>query len=311
MQKDAKLKRFVHFSCARVRQTVIDRCKDASASGQSQHVQESPTLPHGLAQSSFSDYSKEWSKYITFASRTGDSIPGRDVDWDLGLVWEYLQFRARTCKPETIKQVLTKLAHFGARHKFVLATSKFDGDAYTYRSVSKMKKQLAIDARKAAKDAGVAYEPVDRCTPVGKQGVSMILSGFALTSEERFNALSRRDRHHVANAVMQHTGGMRFGGFTARNYGLDSFVGDASGSFRLITDYSRYPGMRQFAIEFAASPRFEDMWYNIYAPSGALVDSYPAATLLHWHFRRLQRDGETRVFAPVKGELCSRDDRQA
>ena len=104
---------------------------------------------------------------------------------------------------------------------------------------------------------------------------------------------------------------MRFGGFAARNYTLESFTIDAEGSIRLITDYARYSGLRQFAIEFAASPRFEDMWYNIYAPSGALIDSYPAATLLHWHFRRLQRDGEQRVFAPVAGEHCSRDDRQA
>ena len=246
MRKDAKLKKFVHFSCARARQAVVDRDKDASASGRTGQVgrtvgdqfkdvsasgrtghvgrtvsdqfkdvsatgpsgqlQDPPTLPHGLAQSSLADYSKEWSKYIAFAARTGDVIPGRDVEWDLDLVWEYLQFRARTCKPETIKQVLTKLGHFGARHKFIFATSKFDGDAYAYRSVGKMKKQLAINARDAAKDAGVAYEPVDRCTPVGKKAVvSMMLSGFALTSEERFNALSREDRHHVAGSVMQHT----------------------------------------------------------------------------------------------------------
>ena len=58
---------------------------------------------------------------------------------------------------------------------------------------------------------------------------------------------------------------MRFGGFAARNYTLESFTIDAEGSIRLITDYARYSGLRQFAIEFAASPRFEDMWYNIYA----------------------------------------------
>lgn len=110
---------------------------------------------------------------------------------------------------------------------------------------------------------------------------------------------------------MQHTGGMRFGGFKARNWGLNAFVIDAVGSIRLVTDYSRYPGVRQFAIEFAASPRFEEMWYKIYAPCGDMVDSYPAATVLHWHFRRLQRDGEQLVFAPVRGELCSRDDREA
>ena len=311
MRKDGKTKKWVHFSCARVQQKVIDRCEMESPAESSDPPQVATTLPHGLAASSLVDYSKEWSKYVQFASQLGSTIPGRDAEWDLDLVWEYLRFRARTCKPETLKQVLTKLSHFGVRNKFILATSKFDGNPHAYKSLAKMKKQLAIDARQAAQDAGVPYEPVDRCTPVGYKGVSMILSSFALTSEERFNALSRKDRHHIANTVMQHTGGMRFGGFGARNYGLDAFVIDAAGTIRLITDYSRYPGVRQFAIEFAASPRFEEMWYKIYAPSGAMIDSYPAATVLHWHFRRLQRDGERRVFAPVRGELCSRDDRQA
>ena len=173
-----------------------------------------------------------------------------------------------------------------------------------------MKKQLAIDAREAARSAGATYEPVDRCTPVGQKGVSMILSAFALTSEEKFNALSRSDRHHVAGLMMQHTGGMRFGGFAKMNYTLDSFAVYASGSIRLVTDWSRYSGRRQFAIEFSSSPRFEAMWYHIYAPNGDLIDSYPAATLLLWHFRRLQRDGERHVFAPELGHTCSRDDRQ-
>ena len=338
MRKDKKLNRFVHASCVRLQQAVIDRYKDISMtrplvaradqdqikdvsavrSPGAQVGQESipdavapaaTTLPHGLADSSLSDYAKEWDKYVQFAARRGDAIPGRDIKWDMDLVWEYLQFRATTCKPETVKQVLTKLSHFGMRFKFVLATSKFDGDAYAYRSMTKMKRQLAIDARATAKEAGTVYEPVDRCTPVAKKGVSMVLSAFRMTSEVRFNELLREDRHHVAGLVMQHTGGMRFGGVGARNYTTDSFIIDASGTFRLVTDWGRYPG--QYTIEFSASPRFEAMWYHIFAPCGDLIDTYPAATILHWHFRRLQRDGERQIFAPVAGELCSRDDRQA
>ena len=268
-------------------------------------------LPHGLADSSLKDYSREWSYYVQFASQVHDIVPGRDCEWDLALVWEYLQFRAQRCKPETAKAILTKLAHFGARYNYVLATSKFDGDAYTYRCLNKMKRQLVINARKSAAEAGVPYVPVDRCTPVGRRGVSMLLSAFAVTSERAFNALSRADRHHIAVAMMQHTGGMRFGGFTVRNYALDSFLIDGMhGSIRLVTDWARYSGRRQFYIEFPASPRFEAMWYNVYAPNGDLLDTYPAATLLHWHFRRLRRDGERHVFAPVPGETCSRDERQ-
>ena len=53
------------------------------------------------------------------------------------------------------------------------------------------------------------------------------------------------------------------------------------------------------------------MWYNVWAPNGDLLDTYPACTILHWHFRQLQRAGETRVFAPVPGASCSRTQRQA
>ena len=346
MRKDKELKRFVHASCVQTMKAAVERSqgsgmrsnlervKDASAVRPAEaHVGEATTdrvkdiaaaqpgagpfgvsnspsaLPHGLAENSLGDYSKEWNKYVQFALRRCSAVPGRDIKWDMQLVWEYLQFRATTCKPETIKQVLTKLAHFGARSNFVLATSKFDGDAGSYRAVTKMKRQLAIDARATAKAAGVAYEPVDRCTPVGHKGVSMILSAFALTGEVNFNAMLRKDRHHVAGLVMQHTGGLRFGGFGARNYTIDSFVVDASGTIRLVTDWGRYPG--QYTIEFSASPRFEAMWYHVFAPCGDLVDTYPAATIMHWHFRRLQRDAERQVFAPVSGEICSRDDRQA
>ena len=55
----------------------------------------------------------------------------------------------------------------------------------------------ATDVTRTAAKAGVDYESVDRCTPVGHKGVSMILSAFALTSEIEFNELSRKDRHHV------------------------------------------------------------------------------------------------------------------
>ena len=308
LRRDSELKKFVHASCARGQQAVINRIKDVSTRPPASM---NLALPHGLASSSLDDYSTEWSRYVQFASSRGSQIPGKDLPWDMALLWEYVQHRAQTCKPETVKQVLTKLAHFGARFNFVLATSKFDGDPAAHRSITKMKKQLTIDARAKADTAGIPYAPVDRCTPVSRRGVSMLLSAFRLSSETRFNELSRKDRHHMACGVMQHTGGMRFGHFRDRDYRLDSFTTDpVDGSMRLVTDWSRYSGRRQFCIEFPASPRFAGMWYEVYAPNGDVIDTYAAATLLHWHFARLRRDGETRVFAPEAGETCSRDQRQ-
>ena len=103
---------------------------------------------------------------------------------------------------------------------------------------------------------------VDRCTPVARPGVSMLLSAFRVSSEPRFNVLTRKDRHHVEGMVMQHTGGMRFGHFPDREYQIESFHVDAAdGSMRLVTDW-----MKQVCIEFPASPRFAATWYEVYAP---------------------------------------------
>ena len=38
--------------------------------------------------------------------------------------------------------------------------------------------------------------------------------------------------------------------------------------------------------------------------------SVTAADVLRWHFNRLRRDGETAIFAPVRGVRASHDDRQ-
>ena len=91
---------------------------------------------------------------------------------------------------------------------------------------------------------------------------------------------------------------------------LDSFRSDTGGTIRLVTDWSRYSGRGQFYSELPANPRFEAMWYHIYAPNGDLIDTYPAATLLHWYFRQLRRDDERYVFAPVLGDKCTREARQ-
>ena len=309
IRKDVTLKKFVHASCAKVTQAVVRQEKKKSASSSAAAAE--PALPHGLTQTTLEDYEAEWNRYVQFASARRDIVPGRDVPWELPLVWQYMQFRGRTCKPETIKQVLTKLAHFGARNKFILATNKFDGDAVSNRAIAKMKQQQVIDARAEAHDTSEVFEAVERSTPVGHRGVSTMLSAFRITNEERFNELNREDRHHIVASVMQHTGGMRFGHFRDRHYTVESFNTDArDGSLRLITDWARYSGRRMFSIEFSANPRFECMWYHLYAPSGDLIDTYPAATVLHWHIARLRRDGETRIFAPIPSTDVSRDDRQ-
>ena len=142
MRKNKELKKWVHADCVRVQDAVINSYKDGTENVQAATV---PALPHGLSNVSPRDYHSEWTRYMQFAKRNGITlVPGRDIAWDLALVWDYLRFRSKTCKPETVKQVLTKLTHFGARFHFVLPTSKFDGDAAGHRNIMRMKKQSAL-----------------------------------------------------------------------------------------------------------------------------------------------------------------------
>ena len=308
--KDMSFRKFVHADCARVQQPTAERDARVEAElGIKDGVQ--PQLPHRLSEASLRDYMAEWDRYKQFASERRGQIPGMAVPWDMSLLWEYLQHRPATCKPTTLKQILTKLSHFGSRHNFVLPSSKFDGAPADHKTIHKMMQQLKIDARAEAAASGVAYAPVDRCTAVGVRSVSMLLSAFQVTDRKRFLQLSRVDRHNLAISTIQHTGGMRFGQFPERDYPLNAFLIDpADTTLRLVTDYSRYAGRRQFSIEFPASPPFASMWYKVRAPNGDLLATYPAATLMHWHFDQLREAGETQIFAPVLGRAPSREARQ-
>ena len=141
----------------------------------------------------------------------------------------------------------------------------------------------------------------------------MLLSSYGVTSRAAFERLRRVDRHNIVAATIQHTGGMKFGQFITRDYTTDAFIEDAyDSSYRLVTDYSRYTGERHFAIEFPASPRYDCMWYEVRSEvDGKVRYTVTAAMIMRWHFERLQRDDEIRLFRPKKGETPTREARQA
>ena len=308
--RDKDLKKFVHATCVRAQQQVAAQRWRGVPLDPEAGIPEG--LPHGLTPKSLADYQIEWSRYTQFAQSRCREIPGQDVKWDMGLLWDYLLERSRTCKPTTLVQIATKLRHFGVMHGHVLATSKFDAKPGEYGIIRNMKRQLAIRARANARDAGRPHEDVDRCTPIGKRGIEMLLSAFEVSSQQAFRKLHRSDRHHIVAAAMQHTGGMRFGQFHERDYTIHSFMKDAKdGSFRLVTDYGRYAGRRQFCIEFPAAPRYESMWYQVKRADGSVVSTLTAAAIMGWHFDMLRDSGESHVFRPVIGQATSRDARQA
>ena len=306
------MKKFVHADCRHAQDRVTHAHAAAAAAAADARSESHNGLPHGLSEKTLKDYKVEWSRYKNFVRETRATVPGKDIDWDMPLLWKYMRMRSATCKPTTLVQIATKLRHFGLRHGFVLATSKFDAKPSDYGAIRNMKRELSIEARSRAKAEGRQHAEVDRCTPIGKRGVDMILSSFRVFDRAAFQRLSRANRHHIYATVMQHTGGMRFGQVFTRDYTTDSFVQDnRDRSLRLITDYSRYAGLRQFCIEFEASPRYESMWYHVSDQDGTVRAVYPAATLMRWHFDRLRADGERHVFRPVIGDLGSRQSRQA
>ena len=118
----------------------------------------------------------EWSRYLQFAMQRRQAVPGRDVKWGMGLLWDYLLQRSRTCKPTTLVQIATKLRHFGVIH--MGSFWRRQNSTRTLDAIRNMKRQLAIRGREQAIEQGKQHEEVERCTPVEKRGVDMLLSSF-------------------------------------------------------------------------------------------------------------------------------------
>ena len=296
--------RFVHKSCVRVHERLIKAAARVSA----QHADE---LPRGLKPTTLSTYSREWERYLAFVNRHGrDDMPGKEGPWDALLLWHYLQFRALTCKPSSLRGVLSALAHYGAHRGHLLATSRFDDDSVMYRRIRDMKNQLFIEYRARAGTEETELGP-NRCTPLGCRAVSFLFNSFAVVDRTSFGRLARADRHHLAACAMQHTCAMRFGHFPARAYVRDMFARDPdNGSLRLVTDWHRYSGRRKYCLTFAAAPQYRARMYTLRDAHGDEVDFVSAATILTWHFHFLQRDHEQTVFAPRSGVQPSRHSRQ-
>ena len=246
---------------------------------------------------------------MRFVQRRGATqVPGKDVPWDLALLSDYMEWRAKTCKPSTLNSCFSVLAHFGALFGFLLPNSRDDDDSLSYRRLKNIKKQLSIDH---VERSGGAELP-SRCTPLGHQDVSLLLSAYAVTGRDSFLALPRRHRHHLFGAVMQHAQGMRYGHFLYRSYGTDDFQREIhDGAFTLPTDWHRYEGRSRFVLRFRSFPDRRCLWYELRNSDGVVVDTIAAGTLMSWHFDQLAESGESRVFAPTPGATVTREERTA
>ena len=212
-------------------------------------------------------------------------------------------FRAEKCKPTSIFSAISALSHMSTDHGVVLSSQKWDGNPLLYRQIRNMKREISL---LHAQKGGDATFDVTRSTPLGAASISLLLSHFKVYDQASFLRLSRRDRHHLVVAMMQHTCGMRFGHFLARKYRTSSFATDLHGTFRLVTDWHRYSGQRSYCLEFAMVPRWPCLRYAVLSPGGVHVVSLVTAQVMQWHFEQLERAGESLIFAPERDSVASR-----
>ena len=298
---DNDLRLYVHADCAKICSLVTTSVLPAKQQSRING------LPHGLKPKSLQSYTVEWNRYVRFIHRRGlGAIPGKDVPWDIPLIAEFMEFRAKTCKPSTLTSIWSILSHFGTMFGFLLPNSPDDDDSLSYRRICKIKKQMNINF---AVENGGPDAPF-RCTPLGHQDVALLLSAYGVVDRESFAALSRRNRHHLFCAVVQHAKGMRFGHFIYRSYKVNQFVQDVSdGSFLLMTDWHRFAGRTRYALRFESFPVESYLWYELRDTDGNVKDIIAAATLMSWHFDIVTQCGETKAFDPVPGTAPTRSDR--
>ena len=243
---------------------------------------------------------------MQFALRVWDgTVPGKDEPWNAFLLWRYLCHRADTCKPTSVFSCISALAHLGIKCGFVLPSTKYDGNPLMYRQIKNMKREISLMYNAKVGADGATFD-VKQSTPICNPTVSLLLSALRVYGEQFFLQLNRSNRHNVAASMMQHTCGMRFGHFLSRAYRTTSFVRDSSGSFRLMTDWHRYSGVRSYCLEFELSPRWACLRYPVYDERGNIWVTLTAAVVMQWHFGQLRRAGESLIFAPVEGATPSR-----
>ena len=182
----------------------------------------------------------------------------------MSLLWQFMQYRAGSCKPQTVISNVSALAHFGWRCNQVLATSKYDGDALMYKQISAMRKQLKLNYRSLHGDMTTTYGP-DRCCPIDNKSVALILQALRIFDCRRFRSLSRYTRHHIFGLVVRHSHGMRFGHFPARMYTRQMFQwSHVEKAFTLMTDWHRYSGRHRYVLVFRLRPELRCRVYTLH-----------------------------------------------
>ena len=314
IRRDYTSRKFVHASCVKVLRRVssvgvVGAAVVAGAAPVDGAAAAVQRLPPGLKPRSLEAYRAEFNTYVGWVTKFQSVVPGRDSPWDATLLWRYLQFRSERCKVSTLMSAISMLAYFSPETGHVLPNDKCDGNPQLRRALDRIKKQLKIDAAQEVADESF-IKSVQRSTPLDKGAVELALATLQVTSEERFARLNRVDRHNVVLTAVQHTAGMRFGHFLARQYTDASFRKDADGSRHLISDWGRFPSVRRFCLDFLARPRYACQVYIVRNVDGSVAATLTAAMLLQWHFRLVHAEEDTLLFEPVKGEEPVRLDRQ-
>ena len=248
----------------------------------------------GLEPSSAIAYAREWALYTTWWGTSGPGrlgLPGRDRPWDFQILYAFMRTRARTCRPSTLRSVLTMLKEGGAKYRHFLPTQKHEQPHILYHRIRRMMAQLAKEhrARTAATPAAApAATGPRRATAVGTKSIGIVISALGATSPAGMANMGRTNAANIVKMAFSHTGALRHGHFSSRRLRVGHIRDKpAMARVNMITSWSKYPRAdrsAEYTITFPDVPRWACQAYTISGPDGAPTGQVVTASQLwRWY----------------------------
>lgn len=256
-----------------------------------------------------SKYTKEWYLYVKFCDRRQvDEVPGRDKEFDIGVMRSYLEWRSKRNNIRSIAGIKSKLKHCGICYGFVLPTAKEDDDTLRRLQLHLVTKHIGKRQKRECKQRGESAEP-KRSVALGKVAVGLLFSAYGATSMREFTKLDGATRQWLLSSICAHSGAMRHklirllqGSETLRWSEIEQV-------FRLASDWHKMQRRGAFTIPFHKKPPFSSLQYNFYSGTGEITGQFTAADALQW-FVETKKDDEE-LFAPAgRDHVTTRDEFQ-
>ena len=161
------------------------------------YAESKPKIPlgTGLEPTTVPAYLKEWKNYIKFCESRGvRRIPGRDRQWTIQGVTQYLIWRSKTNNIRSLKGIRSKIKHCALCYGFLLSTAPGEGPTELQKQVELVMNEISKRLKREAKRKGESTDP-KRSLALGRVAVGMLFSAFGASSYEKFEKLESETRH--------------------------------------------------------------------------------------------------------------------